>query len=87
MRNFFDNVGLPDIIISANAKEQKSSAWRDVLREFGVLERKTEAYQHNHQNYAENGIKLVKFRCAKLMEAKGVHLLLWDLLIEVSEGR
>jgi hypothetical protein len=42
-----------------------------VLREFGVIERHTEAYRH-HQNYAENGIKMSTYGaelCA--MEGRG----------------
>ena len=80
LRHFFDNVGLPDLIISDNASEQSSEAWRSVLREFGVLERKTEPYKH-HQNYSENVIKLLKFRCAKLVERKGVPNIYWDHVV------
>jgi len=55
LRTFFEKVGLPDLLISDNAKEESSEEWNSILREFGVLERKTEAYRQ-HQNYAENCI-------------------------------
>ena len=86
LRNFFDNVGLPDLIISDNSKEQGgqrygSQAWKQTMNEFGVLQRYTEPYKH-WQNYAENGIKLVKFRSAKVMERRGVPRILWDQTLE-----
>jgi hypothetical protein len=86
LRNFFDNVGLPDLIISDNSTEQGygrlgSQAWKQTMNEFGVLQRYTEAYKH-WQNYSENGVKLVKFRGAKIMEVKGVPGLLWDHTLE-----
>ena len=80
LRNFFDNVGLPDLIISDNAKEQSSEAWKKTLRD-GVSHRYTESYKH-WQNYAENGVKLFKFRCAKIMERNGVPGVLWDHTLE-----
>lgn len=81
LRHFFDNVGLPDLIISDNASEQTSQAWKTALNEFKVLHRLTEPYKH-HQNYAENGVKLVKFRCVKIMERKGVPGIFWDHTLE-----
>lgn len=72
----------PDLIISDHSKEQGgqrygSQAWEQTMNEFGVLQRYTEPYKHL-QNYAENGVKLVKFRSAKVMERRGVPRILWD---------
>jgi hypothetical protein len=51
------------------------------MNEFGVLQRYTEPYKH-WQNYAENGVKLIKFRGAKVMERRGVPRILWDQTLE-----
>ena len=80
LRSFFDSVGLPDLIIRDNSKEQSSQEWRQVLREFGVLERPIEAYKP-HQNYAENGVLSIKFKSARIMEQQGVPNVLWDDVI------
>jgi len=77
LRSFFDTIGLPDLIISDNAKEQRSAEWKATMREFGVLERPMEAYK-SHQNYAENGVLAIKFKSAKIMEQQGVPKRLWD---------
>jgi len=86
LRNFFDNVGLPDLIISDNSWEQGgqkygSHAWKQTLNEFGVLHRYIEPYKY-WQNYAENGVKMVKFRCAKVMERNNIPRILWDHTLE-----
>ena len=85
LRNFFDKVGLPDLIISDNSWEQGASIygskeWKSTMREFGVAHRYIEPYKY-HQNYAENGVKLLKFRAIKVMEVNGVPLTLWDQAI------
>jgi len=77
LRSFFSNIGLPDLLISDNAGEQRSEEWKQVLREFGVMERPVEAYK-SWKNYAENGVFSVKFKMAKMMEQRGVPGPLWD---------
>lgn len=81
LRMFLDNVGLPEVIVSDNAKEQRSMEWKRILREFGVKDHPIEAYKY-WQNYAENGVKMVKFRAAKIMEQKAVPGPLWDHVLE-----
>jgi len=81
LRMFLDNVGLPEVIVSDNAKEQRSMEWKRILREFGVKDHPIEAYEY-WQNYAKNGVKMVKFRAAKIMEQKALPGPLWDHVLE-----
>jgi len=83
LRTFFDKVGLPELIISDNANEQRSQEWMKLMRDFGVKERKIEAYR-SWQNYAENGVKMIKFRAARIMEQAGVPGPLWSHVVEYT---
>jgi len=58
LRNFFDNVGLPDLIISDNSWEQGASvygsqAWKGTLQEFGVAHRFIEPYKYRQNTGVE----------------------------------
>ena len=85
LRRFIDDVGLPECIISDNAPELRSNDWKKILRDLGIKERPIEPY-HPWQNYAENSVKMVKFRALKLMELKRVPLNLWDHTLEYACG-
>ena len=51
------------------------------MREFSVRERQVATYSP-WQNYAENGVRTLKFRAARIIEDKGVPLVFWDHLVE-----
>jgi len=83
LRMFINEVGIPDLLISDNAFEERSIEWNRILREFNLRERKTEAYK-SWQNYAENAVKLVKLKVIKIVEQKGVPIPLWDHALEYA---
>ena len=83
LRMFIDHVGIPELLISDNSKEQRSQAWTQVIREFNVRERPTEPYKA-WQNLAENGILMVKLKTARIMEQQQVPIPLWDHALEYA---
>ena len=78
---FFDTVGLPEQVINDNSWEQTSRRWKEILREFGVQGRQIHPYSQ-WKNYAENGVKALKFRSLRIIEEKNVPIKLWDHLVE-----
>ena len=81
LKLFIDDVGIPETIVSDNAPELKSKRWKKYMNMYGIKSRQVHTYSP-WQNHAENGVRIVKFRCLKLIETLNIPLVLWDHLLD-----
>ena len=80
LKNFIDDIGRPETIVTDNAKEETSKAWSTHCKHYSIKMREVDPYCP-YQNFAETAVRIVKLKCARIMEQASVPPVLWDYLL------
>ena len=88
LQQFFEDVGVPTMLHTDNAKALTQGNWKKVRDHQGGIKQTTSEPYSQWQNRAEGSIGEVKKQCSRLQSREGSPPQLWDFMaVLVSETR